>query len=83
MILRGAAFNDQVPDANPELLHTSAEEDIVLESELLAVSYAAEVVDASTEADLKCQATSLEVGASFNPRGLTIPSGTMNFRQSS
>lgn len=42
----GAAFNDQVPDANPELLHTSAEEDVVLEGELLTVSYPAEVVDA-------------------------------------
>ncbi|KAH6718309.1 hypothetical protein BKA61DRAFT_732616 [Leptodontidium sp. MPI-SDFR-AT-0119] len=68
----GAAFKGEVPDVNLELLHTSAEDDIVLEGELLAVY--------STEADLKCQATSLEVGASSNPRGTNH---TLNFRQSS
>jgi len=52
-----------------ELLLTSAEEDIVLKSEPVAASYPAEVVDASREADLKCQATSPEVAASSNPRG--------------
>ena len=49
--------------------------------ELVAVSYPAEVVDAFREADLKCLAKSLEVAASSNLRGPTIPSGTLNFRQ--
>jgi len=49
--------------------YIQVDEEIVIEGELLAVSRPAEVVDASTEADLKCQAISLEVAASSNPSG--------------